>query len=199
MQPKVFADKILYYTDVIPDPKKLIDLIEELDVVATEFDAISPWTTWKSSDDIDPYIFGNIKTTDESKLKSSSSDVNKAYFSIKTPITEVGLDYARRFSMDYVEPRAMSLSKYQIGAFMGPHVDHYGTESFEPLMSAVAYLNDDYEGGELNFPEQDLTIKPAAGSIVIFPSVEPFYHQSMPITSGIKYMAPIFWVKPASQ
>ena len=148
MQPKIFADKIFYYTDVIPNPKELINLIEELDAVATDMDAISPWAPWISSGDGDPYMFGSIKTTDESKLKISSSKVNKAYFSLKTPITEVGLDYAKYFSISYVEPKSLSVSKYRREAFMGPHVDHYGTEPFEPLMSAVVYLNDDYEGGE---------------------------------------------------
>jgi predicted 2-oxoglutarate/Fe(II)-dependent dioxygenase YbiX len=195
MQPEIFADKIFYYTDVIPNPKELIHLIEELDTVATDMDAISPWAPWKSSENEDPYIFGSIKTTNESKLASSSSDVNKAYFNLKTPITEVGLDYARHFSIEYVEPKSLSISKYRSGAFMGSHVDHYGTESFEPLMSAVAYLNDDYEGGELEFQNQGVAIKPAAGSVVVFPSVEPFYHQSLPIISGVKYMSPIFWIK----
>ena len=36
--------------------------------------------------------------------------------------------------------------------------------------SAIFYLNDDYEGGEINFPNFDLTIKPEKGSAVFFPS-----------------------------
>ena len=159
-------------------------------------DAIPPWTPWNSSELENPYVFGSIKNTNESKLGVSSLEVNKAYYSLKSPITKVGLDYAKHFSIDYVEPRSLSISKYRSGAFMGSHVDHYGTEPFEPLMSAVAYLNDDYEGGELEFQNQGVSIKPAAGSVVVFPSVEPFYHQSLPIISGVKYMSPIFWIKP---
>ena len=78
---------------------------------------------------------------------------------------------------------------------MGPHVDNYGQPNLQTLMSAVAYLNDDYEGGELHFPEQNVTIKPSAGSIVVFPSEAPFYHQSLPVTKGAKYMSPAFWTK----
>jgi hypothetical protein len=38
-------------------------------------------------------------------------------------------------------------------------------------------------------------IKPEAGSVIVFPSVEPFYHQSMPLKTGTKYMVPAFWIK----
>jgi len=77
---------------------------------------------------------------------------------------------------------------------MGPHVDDYGNGD-DPNISVVLYLNDDYVGGELFFREQGVKIKPEAGSIVIFPSVEPYYHESLPVESGIKYMAPGFWRK----
>lgn len=194
-EPKIFADKIFYYVDAIPNPKELINLIEELDSTATDNDAIGPWKPWDSSGDGDPYSFGHIKITNESKLNHSSEMVKNAYFNLKTPLTEIGKNYASYFSIDYIDPRALSVSKYREGAFMGIHTDYYGDAGVQPLMSAVAYLNDDYEGGELDFPEQGLTIKPTAGSVVVFPSVEPFYHQSLPIISGIKYMSPIFWVK----
>ena len=36
---------------------------------------------------------------------------------------------------------------------------------------------------------------PTAGSIVIFPSNEPYYHESKEIKRGIKYMSPGFWYK----
>ena len=34
------------------------------------------------------------------------------------------------------------------------------------------YLNDDYEGGLLEFPEHNLSIKPPAGSAIVFPAHE---------------------------
>jgi predicted 2-oxoglutarate/Fe(II)-dependent dioxygenase YbiX len=106
----------------------------------------------------------------------------------------VGNDYARKNNLSIAKPSALSISKYAEGSSMGPHVDDYGTNPrVKPIMSAVLYLNDDYEGGELNFKDQNITIKPEAGSVVIFPSVEPFYHESKEIISGNKYMCPAFW------
>jgi hypothetical protein len=47
----------------------------------------------------------------------------------------------------------------------------------------------------LAFPEQDIKIKPEAGSLVIFPSVKPYFHASTPLVSGNKYMCPAFMFK----
>ena len=55
------------------------------------------------------------------------------------------------------------------------------------------YLNDDYTGGELNFKDQGIKIKPSAGSIAVFPSRSPYFHESLPVLSGEKYMTPGFW------
>lgn len=55
---------------------------------------------------------------------------------------------------------------------------------------AVIYLNDDYEGGEINFPTLDISMKPEAGSILYWPGYLP--HSVSPVTSGVRYTLPIF-------
>jgi len=54
------------------------------------------------------------------------------------------------------------------------------------FMSAVFYLNDDYEGGELEFGFGE-KIKPEAGDLIFFPSFPLFMHKSLPIKHGTKY------------
>lgn len=53
--------------------------------------------------------------------------------------------------------------------------------------SMLIYLNDDYEGGELNFPWLNYTYRPVAGDLVFFPSNHIFSHESLPIKTGNKY------------
>lgn len=55
-------------------------------------------------------------------------------------------------------------------------------------ISVLIYLNDDYKGGELYFPYQDITLKPNAGDIVFFPSTFTHVHQAMPVKKGTKYV-----------
>jgi hypothetical protein len=101
---------------------------------------------------------------------------------------------------------------------MGAHFDaQAGDRSLK--YSIVLYLNDNYEGGEISFiirdydlrdpanahlkpyPEVahpankelvDFTLKPEAGSALIFPSVHPYKHQVHIMTSGEKYIFPGF-------
>ena len=195
MTPSIFAEKIFYYEGVIPNASHLIELLESSDKAITPSDAITKWSDWVASGEGERYVFGQQKHTDFSKLETSSEDIKNIYSTLSKALSECGKHYCDSLDIEYVVPAPISISKYQKGASMGPHVDWYGEKSIEPMMSAVLYLNDDCVGGELDFPELNVRIKPKAGSIVIFPSIAPYYHQSLVIESGLKYMSPAFWVK----
>ena len=68
--------------------------------------------------------------------------------------------------------------------------------------TALFYLNDNYDGGEINIIElsddkEDLIsrieYKPGAGDLVVFPSGHPFYHSPMIARNGIKYLIRTYW------
>jgi hypothetical protein len=65
------------------------------------------------------------------------------------------------------------------------HADH--GPAYVTTVSVVAYINDDYEGGEIYFPRFDLTIKPQAGDVIVFPSTYVYEHASQDMISGTKY------------
>ena len=188
--PKIFAEKIFYYESVIPNPEELVYLIESTDFYISEESLISKWHTWMSSDD--SYVFGKRKTTDASFYDSASNKLRDAYDILTRTLSVYGKDYAEKLNVDLGIQMPISISKYFAGASMGPHTDS-GPEPTTENISAVLYLNDSYSGGEINFSGQGVKIKPKAGSLVIFPSVPPFYHESMPILNGVKYMSPAFW------
>lgn len=103
------------------------------------------------------------------------------------------------------------------------HTDFYQRDEFIPGPKAeytvTIYLNDDYEGGEIDFrifdgPETKTRIingelvstdpnygeipsviyKPKAGDLIIFPSRPPFYHGVRRVTKGTKYFVRMFWM-----
>lgn len=101
-----------------------------------------------------------------------------------------------RAYMDRVNPRAVvnvgsgyTLLRYREGGFFKEHVDV--TRDHPVLghrrLSVVIFCNDNFEGGDLVFPRQGLTIKPEAGQMVIFPSGFTHPHEVEPITGGTRY------------
>lgn len=120
-------------------------------------------------------------------LNQQCNEFKSAYNSVVMSIGLCVEHYSQSYglNMDYME--AVNFVKYGIGEHFDVHSDH--GFSYVCTVSTVAYLNDDYEGGELWFKYLDQKIKPDAGDIVVFPSTFIYAHASLPVKSGIKYSA----------
>ena len=64
------------------------------------------------------------------------------------------------------------------------------------LLTALIYLNDDYEGGETAFVQTGLKVRGVLGDVLLFDNslpdgeVDPLAeHAGMPVTRGTKYLA----------
>ena len=55
------------------------------------------------------------------------------------------------------------------------------------LYSVIVALNSDYEGGEVNFPEQDVTVKLEAGDALIFPPYWTHPHSTNELNGTFRY------------
>ena len=59
--------------------------------------------------------------------------------------------------------------------------------------SSVFYINDDYKGGELFFPEYDVKIKAKSGSFITWPSNAKYLHGVNKVIDGYRYTIPSMW------
>jgi len=59
--------------------------------------------------------------------------------------------------------------------------------------SGLLYLNDDYDGGELVFPEQGISIKPETGSLIFFEGDYKKPHGVNKVISGPRYNLVTFY------
>ena len=100
------------------------------------------------------------------------------------------------------EPTGQTIVRWLPGQFQNPHADkelHDGPDAGLPNdfpwydLSSLFYLNDDYEGGELYFPLQDVKFKPKKGAAYFFPGDKNFIHGVTEIKNGIRYTCPFFW------
>jgi len=82
-------------------------------------------------------------------------------------------------------------NRYKKGQIMSKHQDHIqslftGERRGIPILSIVAVLNDDYEGGEfIMFDDYEIKFKP--GDLIIFPSVFLYPHLVKPVKKGVRY------------
>jgi hypothetical protein len=94
-------------------------------------------------------------------------------------------DYCNMYNIEMKYWEAMNVIKYGPGQHFQEHADHGW--SYYCTVSLVAYINDDYEGGELSFGRLGISFKPKAGDLYIFPSTYLFSHRAMPVKKGTKY------------
>ena len=182
---KVLENNIIQYS--LNDTEDIIQLIEK------ELGSfISEWSPWTANDE---YTFGEQKRLFLENTEDKNSLLKEKLISLSNFINAAAQDYSTRNGIDVGFLTPLTVSKYHVGKTMGYHVDSYGDADPEPTISVVLYLNDNYEGGELHFREFDITIKPKPYTLVIFPSKEPYYHSSLPLIAGTKYLMPGFFYR----
>ena len=141
MDREILEEKVYYYTNVIEDPKKLVDAIEN--------DNKDEWGEWMACSG-QHYVYGTDKTI---ALTPDTDEKNKyIYQTLQKAFDDVARDYAKAQGITD-EPKLFPqypIKKYQPGTFMGAHFDQQEGDG-RLKVSFVMYLNDDYEGGELSF------------------------------------------------
>ena len=119
---------------------------------------------------------------------------------IYNPLLDCYMKVARLYEEDFSLLKLkrstwFRINKYGPGGFMSEHIDNihhsHGQAYGFPHVSALLYLNDDYEGGE--FVVAGKKIKPNKGSSVVFPSNFMYPHEAKKVISGIRWSV-IAWL-----
>jgi hypothetical protein len=130
-----------------------------------------------------------------SKIDTSIIDI------IEGMVARLKIEVDSYFSVD-AAPTSPAMVRWLPGQFQMPHADkelHSGPDAGKPNdfpwydIAGLFYINDDYEGGELYFPNQGIQFKPKAGSAYFFPGDMNYIHGVSEIKSGIRYTVPFFW------
>ena len=126
---------------------------------------------------------------------------------------KVGLKITEFFGTDVVDCHGTALRNWNVGERQDPHSDceaiffqdEFGSISMTPInnfssifieYAALTYLNDDYEGGEIYFPNFDLQIKPLPGELIFFPGTQHYMHGVNEIIAGNRYALMTFFTTP---
>jgi predicted 2-oxoglutarate/Fe(II)-dependent dioxygenase YbiX len=139
----------------------------------------------------DPYA--NTNAFDQSVRVVRTMQSNKPAI-VKRLLRNIVIDLAEPFfnvQMDFWNQPV--LCKYETGGFFLPHVDGENWKDgewfriYDRDYTMVAFLNDDYAGGDLVFPGMDYRVTPKTGRVCIFPGSHHYRHGAETVTDGQRY------------
>ena len=131
------------YKNIVCEYENFITLEEQEYLLSIAKD---PHTVWKNTDD-----YWNEKNT---------LDI--------LPIYKTLTDRAKDLFESYSNfDNFLNLKRFKPGDSMGTHADEIGNATIK--YGIVLYINEDFNGGEIEYPDLELSIKPKARSLVIHP------------------------------
>jgi hypothetical protein len=184
-----FGSGIVVYRDVLPKDMEIIQRLEEV--------LDDPSNNYAYSEAKVGYGMRMPEYRDCQDFKFKKTDISGDQSEASLKLQQVWDDvyfrqlqavkhYCKSYNIGELRYwEAMNFIKYGPGQHFQEH--HDNGYSYNCILSAVSYPNDDYEGGELFFRLQNLNIKPKAGDLYLFPSNFMYPHRAMPVHSGTKY------------
>lgn len=183
---------LLLLTDMFPEAKELIEATEEANlwVNATVFSAHD---SMRKVEVLTQHRDNQLTDLNGNKFpKKWLQKVDDAF------------KHGLKLYMDFMElqtygynsliSEGYQMLKYQPGNFYKKHID--GWTAKYRVVSAVLYLNDNFEDGFTGFPKQYTKIKPQTGTMLFFPSNYSYPHEALPPKNGTKYCI-VTWYKLA--
>ena len=91
----------------------------------------------------------------------------------------------------------LNLLRYKPGQQFRPHHDGFGSgERATRIMTALIWLNEQFDGGETDFPELNIRVRGGVGDMLVFRNFhddgspdDRLIHAGLPVTRGVKWMA----------
>lgn len=184
--PDNLYDYIRLYENAIP--------AELCDTIINQYSKTDLWKQQGANGDNDSlhrrvngiYISGpDVKTTND--RKKIDEDIFQAMNTIVNKYI-MTFPLLNNYPLFHIQSDSgYTLLKYDEGDFYKIHTDQDLDKDKPRIISCVACLNGDYNGGEFSFLNKKKTFKLKKGSVLMFPSNFMFSHEVLPITSGTRY------------
>jgi len=141
---------------------------------------------------------GGQQTVSDYRITNSHHLDPETIDNIKNTVTNIHKDLPFKSTLKSIEtPQLLSYStdgKYDEHNDSEDFINNKLTRIVPRDITMIFYLNDDYEGGELEFTKLQITYKPKKGDIIAFPSYYEYSHRVHPIKQGTRY-ALVTWIE----
>jgi predicted 2-oxoglutarate/Fe(II)-dependent dioxygenase YbiX len=127
--------------------------------------------------------------------KNPSLDINQEYFNK----LRARLHQAAEESLGIkLKNLTLSAHKWLVGSFASYHADNAELDGTlnawqDNKVVTILYLNDNYDGGVLDFRDHDLKIAPKQGTLMVFDVGINNVHAVSKVTSGERYTMLLSW------
>jgi predicted 2-oxoglutarate/Fe(II)-dependent dioxygenase YbiX len=186
----IYAGCVAEYENIWPDSKKIIAQIEKETKDAQENQGTFFQPALTHGDIATNNTIQRVRTNSLLPIKQAAAENeffrtlnNKYFFTILDAVASYKEMFEITEDLQHVE--GYDLLKYQTGQEYKAHYD--GGSQVGRAVSPILYLNDNYTGGEIEFVNHNVKIKPKAGSLYLFPATFAYRHIAHPVTSGTKY------------
>jgi 2OG-Fe(II) oxygenase superfamily len=99
--------------------------------------------------------------------------------------SDIITEYTRDYGFPVTTFGGYEIIQYEAGDFFMPHIED---NNDRPARLVIEYfLNDDYEGGEVDFIHLGVKVTPKKNSVLIYPASFVHAVQILPVTSGTRY------------
>jgi predicted 2-oxoglutarate/Fe(II)-dependent dioxygenase YbiX len=178
------------FENVWPNPEETISSVEK-EVLNPESNV-----NWSRATTVGQGAFQNKRTNLDlgitySAQITSSPVLQNVHNQVYALLMSTTVSYAKKHDIDSLYHEPYNMLKYRGGEGYTAHAD--GNTAQGRAVSAIIYLNNEFSGGEVEFVNFGLKIKPEPGMLLLFPSTYPYTHIAHPVTSGTKY-AIVTWL-----
>ena len=140
-----------------------------------------------------PGIFGGPGGSEKKKVHLTSS-LNKVSSKTTDADYNIGIDLFTSICTNIEKTVSLIFKKNLVlksyfyshmkeGGLNSLHMDNY-SEEYENDYSALLYLSDSYEGGLLSFPQLEVKLKPAPGTLLTFVGTQELEHEVEVVSGG---------------
>jgi hypothetical protein len=175
---KELAPGIVVFDNIFPDSMDFIKEIARQDI------------QWRPAevgiDDKTSGVKTSARDTDIIVLQDTPDILGDLTRSFRSHMMPCLIEYRNLYGAGIEEYQDPQLLRYGLGQKFIDHIDD--SPRLTRRISLTYYLNDDYEGGDVEFRRFGLRFKAQKNQLLLFPSNFVYNHQVHPVTDGLRYV-----------
>lgn len=188
---KTIAGCIDIFESVWPNPEETIQMIENESIIPDS------GVFWTRATTLEDGINQNARTNYHLGISAMADEANnivaqQVHNQMYLLLLSSTIPYAQKHGIEELYHEGYNLLRYSSGQEYKAHFD--GTTGTARSISAICYLNNNFTGGEIEFVNFGIKIKPEPGMLLLFPSNYAYRHIAHPVIDGTKY-AIVTWIK----